>query len=120
MQGLPKSWPVRIAGLLGRLDQRVHLVDRPMRTNFAPPSALFGSLTAAWAAWKRLIVVRTVEAATPTRRAISRLGTPPFVHASFGRQRGHDGGASEARSRRLYLPALAVGALAIDNERLTA
>src|SRR5262249_28509870 len=29
------------------------------------------------AAWKRLIVVRTVDAATPIRRAISRVGTPP-------------------------------------------
>src|SRR5436309_14909026 len=29
------------------------------------------------AAWKRLIVARTVDAATPIRRAISRVGTPP-------------------------------------------
>ena len=29
------------------------------------------------AAWERLIVIRTVEAATPTPRAISRFGTPP-------------------------------------------
>src|SRR6478672_8717444 len=29
------------------------------------------------AAWKRLIVARTVDAATPIRRAISRIGTPP-------------------------------------------
>src|SRR5262249_20511596 len=28
-------------------------------------------------AWKRSSVVRTVEAATPIRRAISRVGTPP-------------------------------------------
>jgi hypothetical protein len=29
------------------------------------------------AVWKRLIVARTVDAATPIRRAISRIGTPP-------------------------------------------
>src|SRR4249920_3031 len=29
------------------------------------------------AAWKRLIVARAVDAATPIRRAISRIGTPP-------------------------------------------
>jgi hypothetical protein len=29
------------------------------------------------AAWKRLSVARTVDAATPIRRAISRVGTPP-------------------------------------------
>src|SRR6266702_966343 len=29
------------------------------------------------AAWKRLIVARTVDAAIPIRRAISRVGTPP-------------------------------------------
>jgi len=29
------------------------------------------------AVWKRLSVTRTVDAATPIRRAISRIGTPP-------------------------------------------
>ena len=62
-------------------------------------------LTAAWAAWKRLIVVRTVEAATPTRRAISRLGTPPFVHASnAGRQSRRERASDAPPSWPLCLP----------------
>jgi hypothetical protein len=42
--------------------------------------------------WKRLIVARTVDAATPIRRAISRIGTPPtnfnpknFAHLAHDR-----------------------------------
>jgi len=36
-----------------------------------------GQRPAQAAAWKRWIVARTVDAATPIRRAISRIGTPP-------------------------------------------
>ena len=62
------------------------------------------------------------ELGVPQGESLLRRGEAGrrLVHASSGRQRGHDGGAPEARSRRLCLPALAVGALAIDNERLTA
>jgi hypothetical protein len=71
------------------------------------------------AARKRLIVSRTVDGATPTRRAISRVGTPPtnsnrrtsrtwrMVVLSAGRQslpRQSDGGSLESASRGEIIP----------------